>query len=180
MLWVDFDQKFPNELNNEILKAVFNKFKNDENLNDSEESEVIKYIDTFVTCTLDKNEAKKLLIRDCGDKDAIAAKAVEIAATVNSHKHNKSCRKYNTTCRFNYPKLPSVRTLLTKNPDVFYQDQLSKFDSIEERVDWLTKKMTANKKIIEKVKETLMNYDEMESDDPRLICMSLKVGQKKS
>ena len=84
--------------------------------NDVEEKEVIKYIDTFVTCTLDKNEAKKLLIRDCGDEDAIAAKAVEIAATVNSHRRNKSCRKYNTACRFYYPKLLSARTLLTKKP----------------------------------------------------------------
>ena len=171
VLWVDFKQKFTNELNNEILKSVFNKLKNEENLEDVEEKEVIKYIDIFVTCTLDKNEARKLLIRDCGDKDVLAAKAVEIAGTVNSHRHNKSCRKYNTACRFDYPKLPSVRTLLTKNPDAFYQDRLSKFDSIEERVDWLTRKMTANKKIIEKVKETLINYDEQQPDDPLLMDM---------
>ena len=31
--------------------------------------------------------------------------------------------------------------------------------------------MTTNKKIIEKVKETLMKYDEMDPDDPRLIDM---------
>ena len=35
------------------------------------------------------DEAKKLLLRECGDKDAIAARAVEIASTVNKHTHNK-------------------------------------------------------------------------------------------
>ena len=34
--------------------------------------------------------------------------------------------------------------------------------------------MNANKKILEKVKETLMNYDEMKPDDPRLIDMKQK------
>ena len=34
--------------------------------------------------------------------------------------------------------------------------------------------MTTNKKTIEKVKETLMNYDEIEPDDPQLIDMKQK------
>ena len=76
---------FPQNLDGQVLKSVFQKFKNDENLEEGEEQEVIKFIDTFVTCTLDKEEAKKLLIRECGDKDAVAAKAVEIARTVNKH-----------------------------------------------------------------------------------------------
>ena len=114
-----------------------------------------------MTCTLDKDEAKKLLIRECGDKDAIAAKAVEIAETVNRHRHNKSCRKYNTKCRFNYPKFPSIKTLLTKNPEIYYKDELSKYDTIEEAVSWLNKKMSTNKKILDKVKEILEGYDEM-------------------
>ena len=103
VLWVDFEQDCPNNLNREVLKSVFQKFKNDENLEACEENEVIRYIDTFVTCTQNKDEAKKLLLRECGDKDAIAARAVEIASTVNKHTHNKTCRKYNTRCRFNYP-----------------------------------------------------------------------------
>ena len=90
VLWVDFDQTFPNGINGEILKSVFQKFKNNENLEKQEELEAIKFIDTFVTCTQDKDEAKKLLIRESGDKDIIAAKAVEIASTVNQHRHNKT------------------------------------------------------------------------------------------
>ena len=153
VIWVDFEQKCPRNLDNKLLQSVFQKFKDDENLDEKEEQEVVKYIDTFVTCTLDKDEAKKLLIRECGDKDAIAAKAVEIAGTVNKHRHNKSCRKYNTKCRFNYPKFPSVRTLLTKNPEIFYKEELSKFYTIEEAVSWLNKKMSTNKKFLTKLKK---------------------------
>ena len=99
VICVDFEQKCPRNLDNKLLQSVFQTFKDDENLDEKEEQEVIKYIDTFVTCTLDKDEAKKLLIRECRDEDAIAAKAVEIAATVNKHRHNKSCRKYNKESR---------------------------------------------------------------------------------
>ena len=51
VLWVDFDRKLPNNLDNNIIKSAFNKFRHDDNLLPEEEEEVIKYIDTFVTCT---------------------------------------------------------------------------------------------------------------------------------
>ena len=103
VLWIDFDKELPNDLDNKVIKAAFNKFRHNDDLSAEEESEVIKFIDTFVTCSSDKDEAKKLLIRDCGDKDAVALKSANIAKTVNKHKHNRTCRKYNTKCRFNYP-----------------------------------------------------------------------------
>ena len=37
-----------------------------------------------------------------------------IAEKVNKHQHTKTCRKYNTVCRFNMPKLPSFQTLIAK------------------------------------------------------------------
>ena len=129
VIWVDFDKAFPNNLDNPVLKSVFQKFKNDVNLEEREEQEVIKYIDTFATCSLNNTEVKKLLIRECGDKDAIATNVTETARTVNKHRHNKSCRKYHTRCRFNYLKLPSENTMLTKIPEVYYSKELSKFDS---------------------------------------------------
>lgn len=174
VLWVDFERRFPQNLNSILLKSSFLKFKNDHDLTEAEEQEVIKFIDMFFTYTLNKDEAKKLLIRECGDKDAVAARAVDIAETVNKHRNNKSCRKYNTTCRFNSPKLPSVKTLLTKNPDMYYKEELSKLEKIDERDEWINKKMAINKKIIGLVKEVLSQYDDMESDDVRLIEMKQK------
>ena len=113
-------KKLPDGLDNKVIKAAFNQFRHDDNLSAEEATEVIKFINTFVTCSSDKDEAKKLLIRDCGDKDAIAEKAASIAKTVNKHKHNPTCRKYNTKCRFNFPKYPSTRTIITKAPEVFF------------------------------------------------------------
>ena len=54
VLWVDFDKNLPNDLDNNVIKSVFNKFRHDDNLLPEEEEEVVKYIDTFVTCTSDK------------------------------------------------------------------------------------------------------------------------------
>ena len=48
-----------------------------------------KYIDTFVTCTSDKDEAKKLLFRDCGNKDKIAAKAAFQRVFLSENGNNK-------------------------------------------------------------------------------------------
>ena len=62
VLRLDFEKTFPRNLDGQVPRSVFQKFKNDENLKEGEEQEVIKFIDTFVTCTLDKEEAKKLLI----------------------------------------------------------------------------------------------------------------------
>lgn len=132
VLWIDFEKKLPNGLDNKIIKDAFNKFRHDDNLSAEEEMEVIKFIDTFVTCSSDKNEAKNLLIRECGNKDAVAEKAVDIAKTVNEHKHNRTCRKYNTKCRFSYPKYPSTRTIITQSPEIFYKNELNKFqDDLE-------------------------------------------------
>ena len=130
----------------------------------------MKYIDTFVTCTTDKDEVKHLLIRECGDKDAIAEKVVDIASTVNKHKHSKSCRKYrNNKCRFNYPKLPSRRTIITKALEIYYKDELSSRQSdIEVKDKWLTERMKTNNNILENIKEILASYDGLQEDDSKL------------
>ena len=160
VLWIDFDKALPHNLNNSVIKSAFRKFRRDVNLFPEEEQEVIKFIDTFVTCTTDKVEAKKLLLRDSGDKDAIASRVVNIAATVNRHKHSKSCRKYNTKCRFSYPKLPSLRTILTKDKDIYYKDELNSIsDDIIVRDQWIGNKMKTSHKILDAVGEVLFDYD---------------------
>ena len=37
-----------------------------------------------------------------------------IVGEVQKHKHTKSCRKYNTPCRYGFPRLPSPETLIAK------------------------------------------------------------------
>ena len=147
--WFDFDQELPNRLSKDLIKSAFNKFRYGENLSEDEEAEVIKYIDTFVTCSSDKEEAKKLLFRDCGNKDAVAAKAVKIATEVNQHRQDKSCRKYQTKCRFHYPRYPSSRTIITQSPEVYYKDELIKYaDDLEAQAKWFKLWMSVNTKIL--------------------------------
>ena len=116
VLWLNFDATFPNNIDNQLIKSVFNKFRHSENLNIEEEREIIKFIDTFVTCSSDPREVEDLLIRECRNKRAVAERAVEIAKTVNQHRHSRSCKKYgkSVSCRFHYPKLPSICTIITK------------------------------------------------------------------
>ena len=33
---------------------------------------------------------------------------------VNTHFHTKSCRKYDCPCRFFYPRIPSIRTIIAE------------------------------------------------------------------
>ena len=103
-----------------MIRSAFKKFRHDDVIHAEEEREVIKFIDAFVTCSSDPSEVEPLIIRDCKNKEAMAKKAVEIARTVNQHRHSRTCRKYKTSCRFNYPKLPSVETVITKPPEIFY------------------------------------------------------------
>ena len=47
-----------------------------------------------------------------------------IVKEVQRHSHSKSCRKYGTSCRYGFPRLPSRRTLLAKPlPDTMCEDE---------------------------------------------------------
>ena len=68
------------------------------NLIDSPENEVIKLTDKLVSCSINS-----------GDK-----KLDQIVKQVQKHNHSKSCKKYGTSCRFGFPKLPSRKTKIAK------------------------------------------------------------------
>ena len=116
VLWIDFDAQLPIHIDNQLIKAAFNKFRHDDTLSSGEEDEVVKFIDIFVTCSSDPSEVEALVLRSCTNPRAIAERAVEIATTVNQHKHNGTCKKYRTSCRFHFPKIPSIRTIITNKP----------------------------------------------------------------
>ena len=68
---------------------------------DSDE-EVIKFIDSYISCILPSEEEESEL------NDIISH------VQVHSRKHSKSCKKKGTECRFHFPRLPSCRTFITK------------------------------------------------------------------
>ena len=97
---------------------------------------VVKFVDTFSTVSLHP----AFVSRDVST----------IATAVNQHKHTKTCRKYMTTCRFNFPKLPSYRTVIAK--------PAHKSLTLEEKKE-LEKKYS---KILKNVKEVLSKKDKIE------------------
>ena len=179
VLWVNFDAKFPNNIDNCLIKSAFSKFRlDDEMLSTTEENEIVKFIDTFVTVSSDPSEVQYLVLRECEDKYAVAEKAVQIAKTVNKHSHNRACRKYGNKCRFGFDKFPAMRTILTKLSDTFYEQQLCNINSPEERAEWLSKRMSANGNILKHVKDSLAMYDSLDIDSPLLGEMESKTTEQ--
>ena len=62
------------------------------------EKEALALTDELLSCQLPRNNPR---LR-------------KIVEEVQKHAHTKSCLKYDGTCRYKYPKLPSPKTLLTE------------------------------------------------------------------
>jgi hypothetical protein len=104
VLWLDLEalkSEFPN------LQKAFSNLQFGKDLSNLLENELINFADKFITCSLE-NSTKN------------------IASQVQFHNHSKSCRKYNTICRFNFPKYPSEKTIIT------YKLQKNQFDTEKE------------------------------------------------
>ena len=73
---------------------------------------MINFANKFTTCTL--NQDTIATMTEDSDLKEKAAEVIEIVKAVNIHNHTKSCRKYDTTCRFGFGKFPIWRTLISK------------------------------------------------------------------
>ena len=161
----------PNNIDKNIIKSAYNKFRHDDNLTPEEEHEVTKFIDTVVICSSDPSDVELLLIRKCTNKRAVAERAVSIARMVNQHKHSRSCKKYGPTtsvCRFHYPKYPSTRTIITKSPELFYKEKLAELGSLETQQKWLAERMSSNSESLKYVTDSLSKFDNLEPDSSLL------------
>ena len=95
------------------LKSAFKKFQTLDDLEEYEERAVINFANTFTSVTL--------------SPALVGKKVSDIAKAVNCHRHTKSCRKYNTSCRFFFPKFPVWTTLIASpcklDGDAFKADE---------------------------------------------------------
>ena len=91
------------------------------------------FADKFITCSL---------------KNPLVKKTVE---EVNKHHHTRTCTKHGTSCRFYYPKFPSLRTILAIPLRLKYPD-LEEREIMKEKV----------KLMLGRVKEVLENKEYME------------------
>ena len=123
-----------------VKKAMTKIKKNDEILTDEDVENLVKFVDTFVTVNLDDQDVKG------------------IVNEVNTHHHTKACHKKGTTCRFNYPRLPSTETVIAKpymHMDIVNKKGEQASDEEKRRV---FKKLNAK---LEKIKEKLEDDDLM-------------------
>ena len=108
------------------LEMSFKTLRDDSNILSENECKALAiFADIFTTCSLDTDIIKEKLYRlTTTDKDGnevydneklIESAARKVANTVcdcNRHHHTKSCKKYDTSCRFNVPHFPSKETLV--------------------------------------------------------------------
>ena len=119
------------------LRSSLRKLHKGEHITDDELETVIVFIDTFSTVSLHPS--------------IVGPVVAAIAQKVNQHWHTKTCRKYQTICRFNFPKLPSYKTIIARPPTNSLNEQEKK--SLEAKYSAITKR----------VKEVLEDKDVVES-----------------
>ena len=102
------------------VAAAFKKFQTKEDLLDHEEKAIIAFVNKFTTCSL--NAAVIASKTDDDDLKRMADKVIEIVRNVHIHRDTKSCRKYQTKCRYGFPRFPMWRTLITRPLEVSGED----------------------------------------------------------
>ena len=117
-----------------LIKASFEKIKSELLLNYDEENALTMFIDKHVTC------------------DKYNPLSEEIANKVNVHRHSRSCHKKSTSCRFNFPRLPSLKTIISVPARV-----------LEKNEDRRKEIVMNSKTLLNKVKKTLENEEIMKN-----------------
>ena len=123
------------------LEDAFKNLRHRKPLTKSQENAMVNFVDRTVTCTTNPEMAAKMMSSsegECGDK------VVDIVSDCMVHHHTKTCRKYDSTCRFRYPKYPMWETIITGNEVIEEEDAEKK----KERRD-------RNEKVLEKVRRIL-------------------------
>ena len=102
-------------------------------LNENDDSKLVKLIEALTTCKIPKNDAE----------------FASVVTSIQKHDHKDSCLKYGKGCRFDFPRLPSKETIITKNledvePDLDEQvvaDRLKQFKDIKSKAKSIIKNL---------------------------------------
>ena len=143
VLWVDLKEleekhKADQDLPLSGLQRAMVKLRNSKQLDKQDKTALANFVDRFVSCSLEDNDLAEI-VRD---------------VQRHSHKGNfekkTGCFKKGPTCRFNFPRFPSERTIIAQ--------PLVQKDGMTEREFDAKKKET--KEILEKVKNKLIELTE--------------------
>ena len=144
------------------IKEAFKKLRNDIPLNDEELDSVKNLIEEFTTVSLHNN--------------TVGEDVAKIAKEVNVHHHTRTCKKYNQMCRFNYPRFPSHKTIISKPFNGSKDDRdkhLKKSDDILNKVFAIlcdNDKIESIMKKYKKNEETKENHPEFIKKRIKEIC----------
>ena len=101
-LWSDIKkiEKSDNGKDMKGLKSAFTKLRTGDDLLRQEREALKNFVDTYITVST--------------HKDKVGEDLAVVAREIQQHKCTACCRKYSEICRFGYPKLPSLETIITK------------------------------------------------------------------
>ena len=117
------------------LKNALRRLHKSDEVTDEDLSLIVTFVDTYTTVSL--------------HPAVVGPIVAAIAAKVNQHHHTKTCRKYQTVCRFNMPKLPSYETLVACPPSKDLTDEDKK------KLD------NKHRTVVKKVREVLVDKEAM-------------------
>ena len=117
-----------------LIKRAFESIKNDNLLTHEEENALTNFIDKHVSC------------------DRYNPLSADITNKVNVHRHSRTCRKHGTSCRFNFPRYPTLKTIISVPVRVLEKDEKKRKEILKQNND-----------LLNKVKQTLENEDAMKS-----------------
>ena len=143
-LWMDWKRftALPNEDVKNIIQAL-NLIKVEGQLSDNHYQSLVKFADLFVSVTLKNPET------------------VSIVKEVNVHHHTaRACRKYGTKCRFNFPRFPTYRTIISTPARIVYPEE----EVRKEKVQRLSILLDGVKEVLEDevIMEQVVKYKEKE------------------
>ena len=99
---IDIDQNMNQvvDLPFKHISSAFRKIKNNLSIDQDEKMTLKNFVDEFTTV--------------CTNVSIVGESVSRIVQEVNKHSHTKACRKYETSCRFNFPRFPSIRTIIAE------------------------------------------------------------------
>lgn len=142
-----------------VLEKAFRALRDNVDLTTEQESAILKIVDHFTTCSLNPWQAMVQIEDDADISEG--EKIVKIVKYCQTHHHTKTCRKSGTDCRFNFPRWPMWKSLLTHEVNGETQEEKEKKDK-------------SNKKVLKSVADVLednqtvtdiLNKYDIESED---------------
>ena len=124
------------------IKVAFKKLRSNTKLENEDKNALREFIDEYTTVSIHEN--------------TVGEDVAKIAQEVNKHHHTKTCRKHDTTCRFNYPRYPAPHTIIV---EPCKEETTEAAESLLIRYREILRKVRVVLENEDAVKEIMMKYD---------------------